>query len=104
MAGIVATIASWAAAIRTYLACFFTDAIWCKFFNLFFDILVGGVTVLVGAISWIPVPVELSAFQWPDVGPLGTALIESGFVQAMGILAACMTTKFLLRLLPLVRL
>lgn len=104
MAGIVATIASWASALRTYLACFFTDAIFCKLFNLFFDILGGGVTVLVGALSWVPIPAEVSGWSWPDAGPIVGVLGEVGFAQALSILAGAMSIKFLLRLIPFVRL
>lgn len=105
MAGIVATIANWIGGLVEWLKCWFNgDWIFCGLFNLFFDLLSGGVTILVGALAWVPVPVELQGFVWPDPGPLGGLLLETGVAQAVGILAAALTTKFLLRLIPLVRL
>lgn len=104
MQAIVSTVASWIGAVISWLGCFFTDFFFCKFFNLFFDVMAGGVAVLVSALAWVPVPSALANFQWPDPGPLGGLLLATGVGQAMGILAAAMTTKFLLRLIPFVRL
>lgn len=104
MAAIVATIASWFAALFDWIACFFTDFIWCASFNLFFDLLLGLVAIVVGALAWVPIPAALDTFVWPDAGPLAGVLFETGFGQATAILAACFTLKFLLRLIPLVRL
>lgn len=104
MAAIVATIASWFAGLFDWLACFFTDAIPCLFFNMFFDLLLGGVGIVVGALAWIPIPPAIADFVWPDAGPLAGVLFETGFGQATAILAASFTLKFLLRLIPLVRL
>lgn len=104
MAAIVATIASWFAALFDWIACFFTDFIWCASFNLFFDLLLGLVGIVVGALAWVPIPAAIDTFVWPDAGPLAGVLFETGFGQATAILAACFTLKFLLRLIPLVRL
>jgi hypothetical protein len=104
MAAIVATIASWFAGLFDWIACFFTDFIWCASFNLFFDLLLGLVGLVVGALAWVPIPAAIDTFVWPDAGPLAGVLFETGFGQATAILAACFTLKFLLRLIPLVRL
>lgn len=105
MAGIVSTIASWLGALIDWLKCWFnSDWLFCGAFNLFFDILSGAVAVVIGALAWVPVPSELQGFTWPDPGPLGGLLLETGIGQATGMLAAAMTTKFLLRLIPFIRL
>lgn len=104
MQAIVATIASWVGWLVDWLKCLLGEALWCNLYNLFFDVFTGFVTVVVGAIAWVPVPGELAGFTWPDPGPLGGILLETGVAQAVAILAAAFTTKFLLRLLPLVRL
>jgi hypothetical protein len=101
---IVNTIASWVGSVVNWLKCLLSESLWCNLYNLFFDIFKGAVTMVVGAITWVPVPGELSGFTWPDPGPLGGILLETGVAQAVAILAAAFTTKFLLRLIPLVRL
>lgn len=104
MAAIVATIASWFSGLFSWIACIFTDFIWCAFFNLFFDLLLGLVGIVVAALAWVPIPAAIETFVWPDAGPLAGVLFETGFGQATAILAGCFTLKFLLRLIPLVRL
>lgn len=104
MSSIVSTIASWFSGLFDWIGCFFTDFIWCATFNLFFDLLMGLVGVVIGALAWVPVPAALESFVWPDAGPLAGVLFETGFGQATAILAACFTLKFMLRLIPLIRL
>src|SRR5574337_9957 len=101
MQAIVSTIASWIGWLGALLRCYLDTYFFCALFNFVFDVLTGLVTVAAGAISWVPVPSELQSWTWPDPGPIGQVLIESGFVQGMGIVAAAMTIKFLLRLIPL---
>lgn len=56
MAAIVSTLASWLGVLIDWLVCWFnTDWLFCGVFNLFFDILGGGVAVLIGALAWVPV-------------------------------------------------
>lgn len=104
MAAIIATLANFFEALFDWINCFFTDFIWCATFNLFFDLLLGLVGVVVGALAWVPIPDAIENFVWPDAGPLAGVLFETGFGQATAILAACFTLKFILRLIPLVRL
>lgn len=105
MAAIVGTIAAWLGAVIEWMKCWFNgDWIFCSLFNLFFDVVLGFVAVVVGALAWVPVPSALDTFIWPDAGPLAGVLFETGFGQATAILAASFTLKFILRLIPLVRL
>lgn len=104
MAALIQTIAAFFEGLFDWVSCFFTDFIWCATFNLFFDLLLGLVGIVVAALAWVPIPAAIETFVWPDAGPLAGVLFETGFGQATAILAACFTLKFLLRLIPLVRL
>lgn len=105
MASLIWTVASWFGALVDWLKCWFNgDWIFCNLFKLFFDLVTGGVAVVAGALAWVPIPAALDTFEWPDAGPLAGVLFEVGFGQATAILAASFTLKFILRLIPLVRL
>lgn len=62
------------------------------------------VTAAVGLIVLVPIPSEISGWSWPDAGPIVGVLGETGFAQATAIVAGAMSIKFLLRLIPFVRL
>ena len=100
--GPLSWIAGWLGNIVSTLDCIWGKVV-CSFFNLFFDLLDGLVTVLITAIAWVPIPSALSSFTWPDAGPLGGILIECGMVQAMSILAAAFSVRFLKGLIPFIR-
>jgi hypothetical protein len=104
MSALIQTIASWFSGLFDWIGCFFTDFIWCATFNLFFDLVLGGVGMSAAALAWVPIPAAIESFVWPDAGPLAGVLFETGFGQATAILAAAFTLKFLLRLVPFVRL
>lgn len=103
MAGIVATVASWVGWVGSIIQCYW-GLFTCALFNLVYDLLNAIVTAAVGLVSLIPIPAEVANWTWPDAGPIAGALGESGFAQATAIVAGAMTIKFLLRLIPLVRL
>lgn len=103
MAGIIATIANWIGWLGNIVQCYW-GLVWCKLFNLAYDLLNAMVTAAVGLVSLIPIPSEVSSWSWPDAGPLVGVLGEVGFAQATAIVAGAMSVKFLLRLIPFVRL
>lgn len=51
-----------------------------------------------GILSGIPLPDSLINFTWPSAGPLGPLFRSCGLVEALGILSACWTIRFLLKL------
>lgn len=103
MAGIVATIASWIGWLGGIIQCYW-ELLICTLFNLAYDLLNAIVTAAVGLMALVPIPSEVSAWSWPDAGPIVGVLGEVGFAQAISILAGAMSIKFLLRLIPFVRL
>lgn len=103
MAGIVATIASWIGWLGGIIECYWGLLI-CALFNLVYDLLNAIVTAAVSLIVLIPIPSEVASWSWPDAGPIVGVLGEVGFAQATGIVASAMSIKFLLRLIPFVRL
>lgn len=86
-----------------WFSCFF-DTLTCFSYNFLMGLLGDFVAALIATLSLIPLPSALANFSWPDAGPLGAALGETGFVQGLSILAAAMTVKTALRLIPFVRL
>lgn len=103
MAGIVATIASWVGWIGGIIECYW-GLLTCALFNLVYDLLNAIVTAAVSLIALIPIPSEVASWSWPDAGPIVGVLGEVGFAQATAIVAGAMSIKFLLRLIPFVRL
>lgn len=103
MAGIISTIASWITYLGDLIECYLAD-LPCEFFNLGFDLLNSIITAAVGLISLVPIPSEIASWTWPDAGPIAGVLGEVGFAQATAIVAGAMSMKFLLRLIPFVRL
>lgn len=104
MQAVVATIAGWIGGLIDVVRCYLGSLFFCSLFNLFFDLVGGAVTVVAGAIAWVPIPSEITSWSWPDAGPIAGVLGEVGFAQALGIVASAMSIKFLLRLIPFVRL
>lgn len=103
MAGIVATIASWIGWLGGIIQCYW-DLLFCSLFNLVYDLLNVIITAAVGLIALVPIPADVSGWSWPDAGPIVGVLGEVGFAQATAIVAGAMSIKFLLRLIPFVRL
>lgn len=103
MAGIISTIASWVTWIGDLLKCYW-GLLTCVLFNLVYDLVDAIVTAAVGLIALVPIPAEVSGWSWPDAGPIVGVLGEVGFAQATAIVAGAMSIKFLLRLIPFVRL
>jgi len=103
MAGIVSTIASWIGWLGGIVQCYW-GLLFCMFFNVVFDLMQAIITAAVGLIALVPIPSEVASWSWPDAGPLVGVLGEVGFAQATGIIAGAMSIKFLLRVIPFVRL
>lgn len=103
MAAIVSTIASWIGWLGGMVSCYW-GLLFCSLFNLVYDLFDAVLTAAVGLIALVPIPSEVSSWTWPDAGPLVGVLGEVGFAQATAIVAGAMTIKFLLRLIPFVRL
>lgn len=103
MAGIVATIANWIRWLGEIIQCYW-GLVFCSLFNLVYDLLNAIVTAAVGLIALVPIPADVSGWSWPDAGPIVGVLGEVGFAQATAIVAGAMSIKFLLRLIPFVRL
>lgn len=85
-----------------WVQCFFPN-LWCQGSDFFMGILEEIFTVLISALGVIPIPDALNSFQWPDVGPFGYALIDLNIPQALTILSAAFTLRFLKGLIPLIR-
>lgn len=92
----------WLAAFLQPILCWL-EGFWCKAGDFFIQCMVEVIDIVVGLTAWIPIPVALSSFQWPDAGPLGGALIMFGFPEALVILSAAFTLRFLRGLIPFVR-
>lgn len=104
MVGIISTIASWFGWLGSVVQCYLGTYFICQFFNLAYDLLDAIVTAAVGLVSLVPIPSSVSSWTWPDAGPLVGVLGEVGFAQATAIVAGAMSVKFLLRVIPFVRL
>lgn len=103
MAGIIATISGWVGGLYDWFACIFTT-LPCFFYNMFYSFLWDVIQMGLIALAWIPIPSAVATWSWPNAGPLVGVLGEVGFAQATAIVAGAMTIKFLLRLIPFVRL
>ncbi len=103
MAALVFVIVAWVKWLFAGLTCWW--GLWeCKLFNLGYDFLNALVSAAIAVASLVPVPSEVANWSWPDAGPLVGVLGEVGFAQATAIVAGAMTIKFMLRLIPFVRL
>ena len=76
----------------------------CSLFNLVYDLFDAVLVAAIGLVALVPIPSEVANWTWPDAGPLVGVLGEVGFAQATAILAGAMSIKFLLRVIPFVRL
>jgi hypothetical protein len=85
-----------------WLFCFFSN-LWCQGADFIMDMLEEIMTVLMSALSVIPIPDALANFQWPEAGPLGAVIIDVGIPQALSILAGAFMVRFLKGLIPLIR-
>jgi len=85
-----------------WVQCFFAD-FKCHFLDWIFGALEEILGVLVQALAIIPIPGDLTSFTWPDAGPLATALVDLQVPQALSILVAAFTVRFLKGLIPLIR-
>lgn len=103
MAAIIGIIASWIGWLGQIVQCYW-GLLTCVLFNLVYDVIaaIGGAAI--GFVSLVPIPPNVADWSWPDAGPLVGVLGETGFAQATAILAGAMSVKFLLRLIPFVRL
>lgn len=88
--------------IINWINCFF-DTFFCIASDWINKVLEEIMLGVLGAIALIPLPAVLSDFQWPDAGPLGGAIIACGVPQALSIIVAAFTARFLKGLLPMVR-
>ena len=103
MAAIVATIASWIGWLGSIFQCYW-GLLMCSLFNLVFDLLSAILLAAVSMVALVPIPSDVANWSWPDAGPLVGVLGETGFAQGTAIVAGAMSIKFLLRLIPFVRL
>ena len=103
MAAIVSTISSWIGWLGGIIQCYW-GLLMCSLFNLVFDLFHVILTAVIGLVALVPIPSSVSAWSWPDAGPLVGVLGEVGFAQATTIVAGAMSIKFLLRVIPFVRL
>ena len=85
-----------------WLYCFFAN-LWCGLSDWLMSALEEIMTVALSALSALPIPDALANFQWPDAGPLGAVLIDTGVPVALSILAGAFTLRFLKGLIPLIR-
>ena len=85
-----------------WIYCFFPNLVG-YLTDMFMDILEEVLTVLLTALSVIPVPDVIANFQWPDAGPFGYALIDLGVPQGLTILSAAFMFRFLKGLIPLIK-
>lgn len=103
MGAIVSTIASFVGWLGDLVICYW-GLLFCSLFNLVYDLFEAVLVAAVSLIALVPIPSEVANWSWPDAGPLVGVLGEVGFAQATAIVAGAMTIKFLLRLIPFVRL
>lgn len=103
MAAIVSIIASWIGWLGGMVSCYW-GLLFCSLFNLVYDLFEAVLVAVIGLIALVPIPSDVASWSWPNAGPLVGVLGEVGFAQATAIVAGAMTIKFLLRLIPFVRL
>lgn len=103
MAAIVNVIAAWIGWLGGVVQCYW-GLLTCVLFNLVFDLFAAVIGAAIALISLVPIPSEIASWTWPDAGPIAGVLGEVGFAQATAIVAGAMSMKFLLRLIPFVRL
>lgn len=103
MAAIVSTIASWIGWLGGMISCYW-GLLFCSLFNLAYDLFDAVLVAAIGLIALVPIPPDVANWTWPDAGPLVGVLGEAGFAQATAIIAGAMSIKFLLRVIPFVRL
>jgi hypothetical protein len=88
--------------IWQWFYCFF-QTLWCQGADFIMNIFEEVMSVVVTALSVIPIPNVIASFQWPDAGPFGYALIDLGVPQGLAILSAAFMIRFLKGLIPLIR-
>lgn len=103
MVGLIASLGNWVGWIGGIIQCYWS-LLMCSLFNLAFDVLSAVLMAAVGLVSLVSIPSEVASWSWPDAGPIVGVLGEVGFAQATAIVAGAMSIKFLLRLIPFVRL
>lgn len=80
--------------IWTEIKCFLPN-LWLRFLDIMVTLQEEISAALLVVFSIIPLPYAVANFQWPDVGPLGYAIVQSGMPQALTILSGALFIRFI---------
>lgn len=80
------------------IKCFLPN-LWARFLDVIVTLQEEISAALLAVLSVIPLPDAVQNFQWPDVGPLGYAVIQAGIPQALSILSGALFIRFIKGLL-----
>lgn len=69
--------------------------LWLRFLDVMVTLQEEVSTALLAVFAVIPLPGAVSNFQWPDTGPLGYAVVQSGIPQALTILSGALFIRFI---------
>jgi len=76
------------------IKCFLPN-LWLRFLDIIVTLQEEISTALLAVFAIIPLPDAVANFQWPDAGPLGYAVIQSGIPQALTILSGALFIRFI---------